>query len=103
LIRSAPKYDSFGNLIKYDVGKPETLLNAVKSLVHSHSWRISEALQFVTVNPAKILNLKRKGSITSGYDADLLILDSSFENIEIVFAKGKLMKTESWIKKDMFE
>ena len=46
------------------------------------------AIQVITSNVAERLNLKSKGRIKEGYDADLLLFD---ENIEIkkVFINGE--------------
>eukprot|EP00002_Diphylleia_rotans_P006888 TRINITY_DN1632_c0_g1_i2.p1 TRINITY_DN1632_c0_g1~~TRINITY_DN1632_c0_g1_i2.p1 ORF type:complete len:469 (-),score=105.60 TRINITY_DN1632_c0_g1_i2:3099-4505(-) len=99
---SFPKFDDNGNTIGYGVGKPDTLLKTVKTLVVTHRWSVQDAIRIVTANPATAMKLSGKGRITVGQDADILILDSQW-NLQYVFAKGQKMKTPTWIKKGMFE
>lgn len=51
------------------------------------------AIQMATINTSECYNLKNKGAIAPGYDADILILDNELKNIEIdeVYIKGKLV------------
>ena len=49
---------------------------------------LPEAIQMITENPANAINLKGKGLIHKGYDADIVIFDDNI-NIESVFIKGK--------------
>ena len=49
---------------------------------------VLEAVKMITVNPANVMGLTKKGRLEAGMDADIVIFD---ENIQIkkVFAKGK--------------
>jgi beta-aspartyl-dipeptidase (metallo-type) len=69
----------------------------------ARGWELHEAVQFFTSNPARFLGFQNKGQIAVGYDADLILLDSSMSSIQYVFAKGQIMKTPTWVKKGMFE
>ena len=42
-------------------------------------------------NVAEVLNLKNKGFIEGGRDADLVMVDEKSLEIDMVFAKGKKM------------
>jgi N-acetylglucosamine-6-phosphate deacetylase len=49
-----------------------------------------EVLQMITLNPAKTLNLKNKGFIAVGKDADIAIIDKNF-NVYKTIIKGKVV------------
>lgn len=51
-----------------------------------------DAIIIATLNPSICYNLKNKGAIAPGYDADLVVLDN-FENLNIlqVYKKGRLI------------
>ena len=57
------------------IGLQTTLSLVMKQLVERKILTLSETVAKLTINPAKILNLK-KGQIKVGYDADLTIIDS---------------------------
>lgn len=61
----------------------------VRDMVNSNICNLSDALKIMTTNPARALGIK-KGSLSKGYDADLVIADR-IENmrVEQVYAKGK--------------
>lgn len=63
--------------------------NAVVDLVQQGGLPLTQALSFVTTNPARALRLQpRKGRIRVGGDADLLVIGSGM-SIEHVFARGR--------------
>ncbi|CAF0865620.1 unnamed protein product [Rotaria sordida] len=100
---SFPQYDSSGRLISYSMGLPDLTLRTIQNLVLKHSWPVEEAIQFSTANPATYLNLKRKGFLAEGYDADILVLNQTDLSPLYVFGRGQILKTPTWIKHDMFE
>ena len=51
---------------------------------------MSDALRFITINPARNLKLAKKGEIKLGNHADFVVLDSEL-NIVHVMAKGRMM------------
>lgn len=57
------------------IGLQTTLPLVMQQLVERKILTLSEAVEKMTINPAKILNLK-KGQIKVGYDADLTIVES---------------------------
>ena len=52
----------------------ETLLPLALELFHNNSIKLNRLIAAMTINPAKILNIK-KGSLDVGNDADLCLLD----------------------------
>ena len=52
----------------------ETLLPLALELYHNESLKLSKIIQSLTINPSKILNIK-KGSLKKGFDADICIFD----------------------------
>lgn len=52
---------------------------------------LSEAIKMLTEIPAKIMGLKHKGLIESGYDADIVIFDENI-NIKKVILNGNVVK-----------
>lgn len=89
---SLPGFDpETGKLIKLEMGLPASVLKEIKDAVLNEGLPLEKALQVATSNPARILQLNGKGSIKEGYDADLLVLDSSF-NIVHLMANGQLVK-----------
>lgn len=66
--------------------------HALKKLIDKVDIPVSWAINMATLNPARYLGIDdHKGKIQSGYDADLVVLDSSFE-IEQVIHRGKVTK-----------
>jgi N-acetylglucosamine-6-phosphate deacetylase len=66
------------------------LLREIKEAVLHDGIPLEQTLQVATSNPADILKLTGKGRIAEEYDADILVLDDSF-NIVYVMAMGKMM------------
>jgi len=65
------------------------LWDAVVELVRGGGLPLSQALSFVTTNPARALRLEsRKGRVRVGGDADLLVIGEDMA-IEHVFARGR--------------
>ena len=47
------------------------------------------AINSATINPARLLGVDdRKGSLTAGHDADIVVLDDSYKIVK-VFVRGK--------------
>jgi beta-aspartyl-dipeptidase (metallo-type) len=87
---SMPIFNTKGDVVKLGVGDIQCLFDDWLLLVNS-GVSIKDSLKMVTTNPAKRVGLfAGKGSLSTGKDADLLILDQNL-NIATVFAKGQLM------------
>ncbi len=92
-----------GKLVKLGIGSPDAIFFTLLELVDHHGLSWEEALPFVTSNPASILKLINKGSIETGKDADLVLLNGNNE-ITFLFANGEMMIRESeLIRKGTFE
>lgn len=89
---SLPGFDpETGKLIKIEMGLPDSVLREIKESVTDEGIPLETALQVATSNPADILKLPGKGYIKEGFDADILVLDASF-NIIHLMANGKMVK-----------
>ena len=85
---SLPIYNKQGEFLGMGVGQSSCLLKEVKECVERTEIPLEIALSTITANPAEILNLKEKGKIEEGKDADLCILDQSLQVMEVI-ARGK--------------
>jgi beta-aspartyl-dipeptidase (metallo-type) len=101
---SMPIWNEKNEMIGMGVGKITTIHQAVKSLIREKGFRVEDAVRPVTENVAKALGLyPRKGTIRAGSDADLLLLDESYE-IDTVIAGGTpMMQNKKILKKGTFE
>ena len=89
---SLPIYNKQGEFLGMGVGQSSCLLKEVKECVERTEIPLEIALSTITSNPADILNLKGKGKIEEGNDADLCILDQNLQMMEVI-AKGKTVYT----------
>lgn len=81
---------STGNL----AGSTTMLDSSLKKAV-SFGIRLEDAIKMMTINPARFLGIdNRKGSISIGKDADLVVLNSSLEVVK-TFVKGKIIEKVS--------
>jgi len=87
---SMPQYNEAGVLIGMGVGSVEVLWRDVREAVLHCGVPLEVALRTITSNVANILQLKNKGSIRVGYDADLVVLDQELQ-VQDVWALGKCM------------
>ncbi|MBM7619431.1 beta-aspartyl-dipeptidase (metallo-type) [Bacillus tianshenii] len=88
---SLPEFNKQGELIGLQVGKVRSLFQAVREAILEEGIALDVAVRVITENPAKILKLTQKGTIATGKDADLVMLDPHDLTIQSVFAKGKMM------------
>lgn len=87
---SMPVYDEAGKLVGMGVGSVEVLWRDVRESVLHYGLPLEVALRTITSNVANILQLKNKGMIRIGFDADLVVLDENLQ-VQDVWAKGKCM------------
>lgn len=78
-------------------GSSLTMIDALKNAVKIANISLQEALDMVTLNPARLLGIgSKKGSIAAGKDADIVIFDKEFDvkitmiRGIIAFVKGKI-------------
>ena len=68
-------------------GSTLTMDRALRNLVDFTNRPIEEVVDLLTINPATLLELKEKGKIDNGYDADLVILDKDL-NVKYTLVDG---------------
>lgn len=100
---SLPEFDEQGNLIRLNIGDSKSLYKEVKDAILKEEIPIEEAIKVITLNPAKILKLKSKGSLEAGKDADIVMVDKNTLDIDTVISKGKIMAAnKEVVVKDAF-
>ncbi|MBF8808442.1 MAG: beta-aspartyl-peptidase [Enterococcus lacertideformus] len=95
---SLPYFDENNHFIGMGVGSAKSLLVGIREDVQKENIPLEVALRAITVNPARILKLAKKGRIQVGNDADLCILDKETLVIDTVIAKGKVMVENKEVK-----
>jgi beta-aspartyl-dipeptidase (metallo-type) len=88
---SLPSFNEDGEYMGVQVGKVHSLFEEVRDAVFEEGIPLETALQVITSNPAQVLKLQNKGSITIGKDADLVLLNKMDLTINTVIAKGQTM------------
>lgn len=100
---SLPEFDAHGELVGLTSGKPGEIWREIVDAVRNEGLELSQALDAVTANPAAILRLPGKGSLTVGADADLLLIDSELD-VQAVVAGGELfMQHGALLRQGTFE
>ncbi len=100
---SMPVFDKNGHFVRMGIGKPDAIFGTFKKLVTGLQLSWDKALKVVSGNPARIFRLHDKGSIESGKDADIILLDREMQ-IRFLLANGTVMIKEGQrIKKGTFE
>ncbi|MGD6831636.1 beta-aspartyl-peptidase [Sutcliffiella halmapala] len=101
---SLPEFNGQGELVGLQVGKVRSLFQAVREAILQEGIPLDVAIKVITENPARILKLAQKGTVSTGKDADLVMLDPQNLTVQTVFAKGKMMvRHEMAIVKGTFE
>lgn len=91
---SMPRFDEKGNTVGVMVASEDSLLEELHDLVQVEGIPLTEAIQVVTSNVAKILKLwPRKGCIQVGADADFVVLTPKV-GLHQVWARGRQMVNE---------
>jgi N-acetylglucosamine-6-phosphate deacetylase len=70
-------------------GSTLTMDRAVRNAVRLAGVLLTDAVRMATLSPANVLDLRKKGRIAPGYDADFLILDSDL-NVKMTVRGGTL-------------
>jgi beta-aspartyl-dipeptidase (metallo-type) len=82
-----PVFDADGRVAELDVGRPTAMAAALRELLNC-GQPLGRVLPAFTSNPARLLRLPRKGRLTPGFDADLVVLDEDGE-VRDVMARGR--------------
>jgi N-acetylglucosamine-6-phosphate deacetylase len=81
-VRNGICRDSEGKL----AGSTLTQEVALRNFMRWTDWPFQDALLAVTVNPARALNLERKGRLEPGADADVVMLDRELHVMTTIVA-----------------
>lgn len=82
-----PVFDPEGRVIDMDIGRPAAVADTLKELLDC-GQPLERVLPAFTSNVARLLLLRRKGHLSAGADADLVVLDASGA-VEDVMARGR--------------
>jgi beta-aspartyl-dipeptidase (metallo-type) len=82
-----PNFDKDGRVVSLDVGRPSAMAETLKELL-ARGEPLERVLPAFTSNAARLLMLSRKGRLTAGADADLVVLAAD-GGIEGVMARGR--------------
>lgn len=100
---SLPIFEN-GQFVRLGIGQVTSLHREFRDAVLEDGVELTDALQVITSNPARILKLEQKGTIAEGKDADLVILNPDSLEVETVLARGNLMiHDEEILEKGTFE
>lgn len=89
---SLPTFDKSGELIKLEKGTVKPLWHDICRAVREEIVSLSTGVALITKNPARILKLyPKKGSVSVGADADLVLVKRDTLKIDKVISKGRLM------------
>ena len=86
-----PIFNEKKEYIGIGVGTAACLWNEIRDCVQKEEIPLEIAIKAITSNPARMLKLRNKGRLDTGYDADLCLLDESSLELDTVIAKGKIM------------
>lgn len=101
---SLPQFNENGEYIGLGIGSVKSLYREVRDSILESGVKIEDAIRVITSNVADNFKFARKGRISPGCDADLVLVDSGSMEIKDVFAKGKKMiENEKVIVKGTFE
>lgn len=82
--------DANGSAPGGGVGKISALYDDIRRCVTEMKIPVETAFRLVTENPARVLKLPEKGTLSEGGDADLIITDINY-NIKKTFCRGRQM------------
>ncbi|MFW6410008.1 MAG: beta-aspartyl-peptidase [Halanaerobiales bacterium] len=88
---SLPDFDEDGNFKGLQVGRVTSLYREVRDAVLKETLPLEKAVSVITSNPARSLELNKKGRVKAGYDADLVLVKKDDLRIDTVIARGKKM------------
>jgi beta-aspartyl-dipeptidase (metallo-type) len=89
-----PVFDADGRVIHMDVGRPSAMAEALKELL-ACGQPLERVLPAFTTNPASLLLLPRKGHLSTGSDADLVVLDEE-GGVQDVMARGQWHRLDGY-------
>lgn len=85
---------SGGHLILADgsihPGQPMTFIDSVLNILQNTNANLEELVMMSSFNAAKHFDLRRKGVLLPGYDADFLLLDTNY-NLHATYCRGEIV------------
>ena len=72
------------------VGSGISMFDGLRNLVR-YEVPVEKAIRMASSNPAKIMKQENKGFIIPGYDADIIIFDKEFKNVQTII-NGQFIK-----------
>ncbi len=88
---SIPRFDPEGSFTGLDVAGMDTLQDEFRRLITAEGFPVTDVLGLFTSNPAARIGMKdRKGCLTEGADADLIMFRDDWK-IDRVYTQGRLM------------
>lgn len=100
---SLPDFDEKGNLVKLEMGQPKSIFDELIDTVKNEKLPLDKALKIVTSNVANILKLKGKGRIITGFDADLVLIDSDYRISHLIANGNIFILNHNMIQKGTYE
>jgi beta-aspartyl-dipeptidase (metallo-type) len=82
-----PVFDTDGRVVAMDVGRPAAMAETLRELL-ACGQPLERVLPAFGANQARLLRLPRKGRLSAGADADLVVLDEDGA-VEDVMARGR--------------
>jgi beta-aspartyl-dipeptidase (metallo-type) len=76
--------DPVTGVVTYKPAPLDLNMKEVVSLVKNDILPLEDALKLITVNPAKNMKIKGKGTLKAGYDADIVILNEQLEIDQVI-------------------
>lgn len=78
---------------------PCNLLSELRTCIREHGFPLSQVFSLATRNTAEVLKLAQKGSLRSGYDADVIILEKGSLELLYLFARGSCLLRNGHMEK----
>lgn len=100
---SLPDFDEKGRLRRLEMGHPKSILTELKDAVLQENMNLSDALKVVTSNIADILQLRSKGRIETGKDADMVLINDDWQIIHLIANGTMMVKDGVMVTKGTYE
>jgi beta-aspartyl-dipeptidase (metallo-type) len=91
---SLPRFDAGGALRGLTMASSSSLLEVVRDMINEEGFSLGDAFTVITSNVADVWQLRRKGRIREGCDADILVLDGTVR-IRHLIARGVVVVEDS--------